>query len=476
MEPFKEVKKLNISLGPAPSHWGKSKLESFYRQIAQSPVDYVYLGETVCQDRLSFDPDLWFSLSDMLKDAGKEVYASSSILVKDQKQYRDFEIIARRIKNIEINSPSFLGLAQDYAAVTGVFLNIYNSTAANILAKRNIKRVVLPPEMNLDSIGSFVKRCTVPTELIVHGNVPVAMSGTCQTARSFECNGNGCGRICQRYPDGIVLKAGERPLFRIDGPQTLSAAACCLVEYLEKLVQTGIDTMRILPQWEHTIRIVQIYRDVLEHRMHCADAAKELKAISTGGVCNGWFLGKAGWLYESPNKLSTRRNFHSEQPLCSEKQPCNLSPCSDVDSIDISRQNFAVTWSNDQIARELDELTEEMNRDRDFIEQMSTFKATTIVVSTTDTDREFIILLDKQGVQVRPYTGESFDVTIKASEQILWKVLSGRMDADAAFFTGKVSVCGSVVKAFHVKNRFLSILQKHVAHKLEFEDKLTVYP
>jgi putative sterol carrier protein len=249
------------------------------------------------------------------------------------------------------------------------------------------------------------------------------------------------------------------------------------VEYLEKLAETGVDTVRILPQWNHTIRIVQIYRDVLEHRMHCADAAKELKAISTGGVCNGWFLGKAGWVYESPNKLSTSTDFHSQHVICSEKQPYeqSTSPGND-DTIVISRQDFAVTWSNDEIARELDELTETMNHDKQFMEQMATFKATTIVISATDTKREFIILLDKQGVQARPYAGESFDVMFKAAEQILWEVLSGRMDADAAFFAGKVNVCGSAVKAFRVKNRFLSILQKHVAHKLEVEDKLTVNP
>ena len=79
--------------------------------------------------------------------------------------------------------------------------------------------------------------------------------------------------------------------------------------------------------------------------------------------------------------------------------------------------------------------------------------------------------MDKQGVQVQPYTGESFDVMIKATEHILWEILSGQVDADAAFFAGKINVCGSVVKAFHVKNRFLSMLQRHVVHKLEIKEK-----
>jgi predicted lipid carrier protein YhbT len=77
-------------------------------------------------------------------------------------------------------------------------------------------------------------------------------------------------------------------------------------------------------------------------------------------------------------------------------------------------------------------------------------------------------------VRVRPYTDEPFDVKIRATEQVLWAVLSGRMDADAAFFAGKASVSGSVVTAFRLKNRFLSLLRRHLAHRLEIEDKSVV--
>ena len=113
-----------------------------------------------------------------------------------------------------------------------------------------------------------------------------------------------------------------------------------------------------------------------------------------------------------------------------------------------------------------------MNRDPQFIKQVTGFKGATLVLSATDTGREFMIGLDKQGVRVRPYAGESFDAKIRATERVLWAVLSGQMDADAAFFAGKASVCGSVITAFRVKNRFLSLLQKHLAHRLEAKDKL----
>jgi predicted lipid carrier protein YhbT len=115
-----------------------------------------------------------------------------------------------------------------------------------------------------------------------------------------------------------------------------------------------------------------------------------------------------------------------------------------------------------------------MNRDPQFIKQVAGFKGITLVLSATDTGREFTIELSKKGVRVRPYTDEPFDVKIRATEQVLWAVLSGQMDADAAFFAGKASVSGSVVTAFRLKNRFLSLLRRHLAHRLEIEDKSVV--
>ena len=126
---------MKISVGAAPSHWGEEKLESFYQELAQSPVDYVYLGETACSERSCFSPDFIGKLCDELTQAGKAVYASSLTLVRDEEQYHRFNEIAQRVGRIEINSPAFLALAKHYPAVTGIFLNVYNSTAVNVLSK-----------------------------------------------------------------------------------------------------------------------------------------------------------------------------------------------------------------------------------------------------------------------------------------------------------------------------------------------------
>ncbi len=130
----------------------------------------------------------------------------------------------------------------------------------------------------------------------------------------------------------------------------------------------------------------------------------------------------------------------------------------------LSWLNGGRACSDDDILGEVSCLVEKMNRDNQFLKQVAGFKGTTLVLSATDTGRELVLILDGQGVRARPYAGEAFDVKIQATERIHWSVLSGEMDADAAFFTGKVRICGSVIAAFRLKNRFLSLLQWHLTH------------
>jgi len=122
--------------------------------------------------------------------------------------------------------------------------------------------------------------------------------------------------------------------------------------------------------------------------------------------------------------------------------------------------------------RQVTRLVEGLNGDPHFRKHVSEFGNTTVVLNATDTGRGIIIVLDGQGVRVRPYAGERFDVKIEATEEVHLSVLSGKMDADAAFFAGRVRISGSVLAAFRVKNKFLSLLQRHWAGEAEALSRL----
>jgi collagenase-like PrtC family protease/predicted lipid carrier protein YhbT len=421
--------------------------------MAESPVDFVYLGETACAERSCFSPDLLRRLNRKLTDAGKQVYASSLNLVTDQEQYRIFEETARTIGRIEINSPAFLSLAEQYPAVSGVFINVYNSVAANAPADCGLERIVLPCELDLESILALTTRGRAAVEVVVHGHVPIAISPTCQTARALGRNGNGCGMVCQDFPDGMLLEADGQVLFRIDGPQTLSAKTCCLVEYLPQLNDAGVDTIRILPQATGTADTLRIYRDVLDHRLAPADAIERLKRISPIGLCSGWFAQKAGWVYESPDTPTDRSIAYPNQDNKAGKKFAETTTLRDA--------------YTDQAMGQIGRLVEQVCRDPHFVKQLNGFKDTTVVLGAPDTGRELMITFEEKSVRVAPYAGGPFDVMVRAREEVHLAVLAGRMDADAAFFTGKVQLSGSVLAAFRVKNNFLSLVQRHLAKSLQ---------
>ena len=119
--------------------------------------------------------------------------------------------------------------------------------------------------------------------------------------------------------------------------------------------------------------------------------------------------------------------------------------------------------SAQDVLGEVDRLVAAMGSARHFVSQLADFDGTTLLLSASDTGRELAIELGEDGVDAYPYEGGPFDVRIRATEWVHQAILYGELDADAAFFAGRVRVSGSLITAFRVKNRFLSLLQRHLA-------------
>ena len=48
-----ETARPRLSLGPISYYWPKDRVQAFYDEVAESPVDIVYLGETICSKLLA---------------------------------------------------------------------------------------------------------------------------------------------------------------------------------------------------------------------------------------------------------------------------------------------------------------------------------------------------------------------------------------------------------------------------------------
>src|SRR3546814_1022362 len=54
----------------------------FYESMTDTPVDIVYLGETVCSRRHELRLPDWLDIAHMLADAGKNVVLSTQVLLE----------------------------------------------------------------------------------------------------------------------------------------------------------------------------------------------------------------------------------------------------------------------------------------------------------------------------------------------------------------------------------------------------------
>jgi collagenase-like PrtC family protease len=294
-----------LSLGPLPYYWPRQELLDFYARIAATPVDIVYLGETVCSKRRSLNGAEWLELAARLQDAGKEVVLSTLTLLEAGSEIGSLQRLCEQA--------DFLVEANDMAAVqslsgkrpfvTGPAVNIYNARTLAVLAELGLQRWVLPVELSRAALADMQQQrpSNVATEVLVYGRLPLAWSARCFTARAHELPKDDCQFRCLDYPDGLLLSTREDEAFLVlNGIQTQSARTLNLLAELDDLVQLGVDVLRINPQSRHTEAIIETFHDALRDPAMAARAAAKLDGYMPVGPCNGYWHGDAGMLVQPP--------------------------------------------------------------------------------------------------------------------------------------------------------------------------------
>ena len=137
---------LKLSLGPLLYYWPRDTVMAFYRDMAASAVDIVYLGETVCSRRHELRLPDWLDLADMLAAAGKEVVLSSQALLESGS---DLTTLRKLTSNgryaIEANDFGAVHLLDGQLPfVAGPHLNLYNEDSVALVAQAGARRWVAP--------------------------------------------------------------------------------------------------------------------------------------------------------------------------------------------------------------------------------------------------------------------------------------------------------------------------------------------
>ena len=296
---------MKLSLGPILYYWERERILDFYAPAAGWPVDIVYLGEGVCSKRRALRFEDWLEVADRLTRAGKEVVLSTLALVEAESELGAMRRIAGNGRYaVEANDAAALNMlsaASDASFVAGGYLNIYNGETLDLLHQLGARRWVLPVEQSREMLAALQARRApgLETEVLVFGRLPLALSARCFTARAHRLPKDECEFRCRDYPDGLTLATREGNRFlTLNGIQTQSGSSCNLAGALPELAELGVEIARLSPQSQGMGEIVRRFRAAVDGDLTPAAAEAQLLAYLPDGVCNGYWHGEPGMVWQ----------------------------------------------------------------------------------------------------------------------------------------------------------------------------------
>jgi collagenase-like PrtC family protease len=260
---------MKLSLAPLQYFWPRDDTLAFYRGIAATKIDIVYLGETVCSKRRELRTRDWIALARELADAGKEVVLSSLALIEAESE---LGVLGRLVEDggawIEANDLSAVQACRERGVpfVAGPSLNIYNHRALAMLVEDGLRRWVPGVEQGHVLIGELraallAGGVAMPElEVQVLGRPVLAYSARCFTARALDVAKDQCGFRCIEHVDGLPLATRDgAPFLRINGIQIQGDEIADLGPEMPKLRELGVDVLRIAPRHEGTEEAILHY-------------------------------------------------------------------------------------------------------------------------------------------------------------------------------------------------------------------------
>ena len=287
---------MKLALGPLLYYWPRDTAFAFYEAMAATPVDVVYLGETVCSRRHELRLADWLALARMLQDAGKQVVLSSQVLIESS---ADVGVMHKITGNGE-----FLVEANDMGAVSrlagvqpfvaGPHLNLYNAHSLQWMAQLGARRWVVPIEMARDALAAMLAQPIegLETEVFAYGRMPLAYSARCFTARYRNLPKDDCRFSCLEHPDGLPLRTREGEGFLVlNGTQTQSARVYNLAGEIAAMRELGVGLLRISPQAQHMAEVIALFD---EARNGATDAVARMQPHMPDLPCDGYWHGRPG--------------------------------------------------------------------------------------------------------------------------------------------------------------------------------------
>lgn len=288
-----------LSLGSLLYYWPREQVMDFYAEMIESPVDVIYLGETICSKRRQLRPEDYWELAERVSAAGKQAVISTLALIESEGELKTLaRLCAERRFWVEANDLGALDHLEGHDFVTGHSINLYNQRTLAFLAQRGLRRWVLPVELGRETARELISTRPegVECELFAFGRLPLAYSARCFTAYNRGLGKDDCQFCCIDYPDGLTITTQEDNAFlTLNGVQTQSANTHNLLPALDEVRALGVDLLRISPQSEHTAEIIGVFDACLRGELSTEEGTAKLAEWAPSGLCDGYWTGAAGY-------------------------------------------------------------------------------------------------------------------------------------------------------------------------------------
>ncbi|MBO5417963.1 MAG: U32 family peptidase [Clostridia bacterium] len=324
MKSFNDKKKVPELLAPAGS------ADALVAAV-QNGADAVYLGLSTFNARASAENFTLDSLKKWLDYAhlrGAKIHITLNTLLYDDEIDKAVDLA----KSADaLGADAFivqdLGLATRLAGNVKAELHastqatVYNIEGMKKMRALGFQRAVLARELPLEEIAELSQSGIIDTEAFCHGALCMSYSGQCMLSKFTTGRSGNRGTCAQPCRLKYARARGTEPC-KDDYKYILSPADLCSLEYMEKLVATGVSSLKIegrLKSPEYAAAVTGVYRKIIDDPGSLAreDIEKLTVVFSRGGFCSGHQLGKmplASVTEKTPGKTGLAAGVATDLP------------------------------------------------------------------------------------------------------------------------------------------------------------------